>query len=145
MNTEKSLKLRRIGPFTFNVVTLELRQADKTVPLRPRAARLLAVLLEHEGEIVAHETLRQALWNGRTVEWQDGLHQAVRDVRTALGDTKPPTFIENIPRRGYRLRHVEARQALRTGRSFSQRVRYFGLGLVTFPTMILIACAVAVA
>lgn len=141
MNSEKSLKLCKFGRFSFHMDTLELRRDTVHIPLRPRAARLLAVLLEHQGELVKHDELRTALWGDRIVEWQDGLHQAVRDVRIALDDTnKPPKFIENIPRLGYKFLDVEQSAPSIKSVPVFQRARYFGLGAVTFPVVFLAGC-----
>ncbi len=82
----------------------------------------------------------------RTVEWQDGLHQAVRDVRIALGDTnKPPVFIANVPRRGYKFLEIEQPSSPKTVAAVNPRMRYFGLGVVTFPVVFFLGCVIAVA
>jgi TolB-like protein len=62
------------------------------------------MLLERAGEIVTRDELRRKLWPGQTiVDFDDGLHTAVRKVRDLLGDSADsPRYIETVPRRGYR-------------------------------------------
>jgi TolB-like protein/DNA-binding winged helix-turn-helix (wHTH) protein/Tfp pilus assembly protein PilF len=61
-------------------------------------------LLEHPGEIVTREELRQRLWPDNTfVDYELALKKAVNRLREVLGDSADsPRFIETIPRRGYR-------------------------------------------
>ena len=72
------------------------------------------MLLEHRGEIVTREELKQKLWPADTfVDFDDGLNTAVKKIRDLLGDSPDrPRYIETIPRRGYRfLASVEPGQS----------------------------------
>jgi len=62
------------------------------------------MLLERPGEVVTREEMRKQLWpHGTIVEFDEGLDTALRKLRYALGDSaQNPTFVETIPRRGYR-------------------------------------------
>src|SRR5690242_21765350 len=62
------------------------------------------MLLEHHGEIVTREELKQTLWSADTfVDFDDGLNTAVKKIRDLLGDSaERPRYIETIPKRGYR-------------------------------------------
>jgi len=43
------------------------------------------------------------LWEGSVVEFEQGINACVRQLRTKLGDdASAPTFIETVPKRGYR-------------------------------------------
>lgn len=66
--------------------------------------QVLRMLLEHQGEIVTREELRERLWSADTfVDFNDGLNTAVKKIRDMLGDSaEQPRYIETIPRRGYR-------------------------------------------
>lgn len=94
----------RFGAFRFDPVSLELWRSDRPVPLPPLPARLLARLLDREGELVTRDELTGALWGrGVYVDADAGLNTAVRQVRRALGDrATSPRFVETVPRRGYR-------------------------------------------
>jgi len=62
------------------------------------------VLLEHPGEIVTRDELKQILWPADTfVDFDHGLNTAIKKIRGVLGDSSErPRYIETIPRRGYR-------------------------------------------
>jgi DNA-binding winged helix-turn-helix (wHTH) protein len=67
--------------------------------------QILALLLEHAGQVVTREELRQRLWPADTfVEYDHNLNSSVKKLRQALGDDPDnPRFVETLPRRGYRL------------------------------------------
>ena len=66
--------------------------------------RILILLLEHSGEIVTREELRQKLWpDGTFVDFDHSLNSAVNKLREVLSDSAAtPRFIETLARRGYR-------------------------------------------
>ncbi|MGZ7040549.1 MAG: winged helix-turn-helix domain-containing tetratricopeptide repeat protein [Thermoanaerobaculia bacterium] len=65
--------------------------------------RLLAFLLEHAGEVVTREEVRDRLWPAEFVDFDHSLNTAVRKLRAALDDSADnPRFIETLSRRGYR-------------------------------------------
>jgi DNA-binding winged helix-turn-helix (wHTH) protein/Tfp pilus assembly protein PilF len=94
----------RLGfpPFTFDRDERVLRRDSRTVPLPPKAAEALALLLAEPGALVAKNALRDALWPEGFVE--DGnLTQTIYLIRRALDpDGDGRAFVETIPRRGYR-------------------------------------------
>src|SRR5215469_18918531 len=94
----------RFGPFELDVKPNELRQNGVKLPLRGQPLQVLELLLRSPGELVSREQLRQALWSdGTIVEFDDSLNTCIRRLRQVLGDDAAgPTFIETIPRRGYR-------------------------------------------
>jgi DNA-binding winged helix-turn-helix (wHTH) protein/TolB-like protein len=94
----------RIGEHRFDATTGEIEGPAGSTRLAPKAARLLALLLERPGELVPRERLRQELWPEQHVEIDQVLAYTVRQVRAALGDDgAEPRFVETLPRRGYRL------------------------------------------
>jgi transcriptional activator of cad operon len=65
--------------------------------------RLLLCLAEHAGEVVSSDDLLSQVWSGVYVN-QDSVYQAVASLRRLLGDdSKQPTYIETVPRLGYRM------------------------------------------
>jgi TolB-like protein len=74
------------------------------VSLREQSFQVLAALMERPGEIVTREELRRRLWSSDTfVDFEVALNSAVSRLRDALGDSaNSPSFIETIPKRGYR-------------------------------------------
>ncbi|MEE4272070.1 MAG: FHA domain-containing protein [Thermoanaerobaculales bacterium] len=71
--------------------------------LRPRAMDVLTVLALAPGELVSKRDLIDGVWRTEFVG-EHALTQVIAELRAALGDNaRNPSFIENIPRRGYRL------------------------------------------
>lgn len=89
-------------PFTFDRDERVLRRDGRTVPLAPKVAEALGLLLAEPGALVEKNALRDALWPDGFVE--DGnLTQTIYLIRRALDpDGDGRTFVETIPRRGYR-------------------------------------------
>src|ERR1700758_2208378 len=93
----------RIGEWRVDPSLDQITQGGKTVKLEPRAMRVLVCLAEHAGQVVSVEQLLDAVWKDVVVT-PDSVYQAVAVLRRALGDdTKEPTYIPNVLRRGYRL------------------------------------------
>ncbi|MGA3316686.1 MAG: protein kinase [Candidatus Korobacteraceae bacterium] len=95
----------RFRGFEFDLRTGELFGGEQTVRLSEKPLRLLAILLEHRGELVTREEIQRKLWpNDTIVDFEHGINTAIKIVRQALGDSaEGPNYIETIPRRGYRL------------------------------------------
>ena len=94
---------KTFGSFSFDTASRELRRDGDIVKLQSQPAQVLAVLVEHAGELVTRETLRDAIWGADTfVDFDKGLNFAIAQVRTALGDSaEAPSFIRTFPKRGY--------------------------------------------
>ena len=98
------------GAFALDVRERELFRGDERVRLSDQPFDVLRVLLQHAGSLVTREDLRRELWrDGTFVDFEHGLNAAVKRLRAAIGDSADdPTFIETLPRRGYRfIAHVE--------------------------------------
>jgi len=89
--------------FDFDTATRELRREGILVRLQAQPAQVLAVLVEHAGEVVTREQLRGAVWGTDTfVDFDRGLNFCIAQIRTALGDSaENPRFVRTIPKRGY--------------------------------------------
>ena len=98
---------KRVARFGLYEADLEQRILTKSglrVRLQDQPFQVLALLLERRGQVVSREEIRQELWPADTfVEFDDGLNNAIKKLRAALGDVADnPRFIETVPRRGYR-------------------------------------------
>lgn len=84
--------------------TGELRKHGMQVRLQKQPFQVLAMLLEHPGEVVTREELQKNLWPADTfVDFDHGLNKAINKIRDALGDSaENPRFLETVSRRGYR-------------------------------------------
>jgi Tol biopolymer transport system component/DNA-binding winged helix-turn-helix (wHTH) protein len=96
--------LIRFGIFEAHLRSGELRRNGRKIRLQEQPFQVLAMLLEHPGEIVTREELRSRLWHADTfVDFDHGLNAAVKRLRDALGDSaENPLFVETLARRGYR-------------------------------------------
>ena len=94
----------RFGVFEADLAARELYKRGAPIRVQEKPFQILSLLLEHPGQIVTREELKQKLWaDGTFVDFEKGLNTAVKKLRLALGDsTESPIFIETIPRRGYR-------------------------------------------
>lgn len=94
----------RFGPFEIDLEGRRLLKSGKAITLREQSFQVLAALMERPGEIVTREELRKRLWSSDTfVDFEVALNSAVSRLRDALGDSaNSPSFIETIPKRGYR-------------------------------------------
>ena len=91
------------GDVRFDAQTGELQRADIVAKLTPKAAALLAVLLERAPALVTKEELLARVWDGKAVG-DEALTSCIQEVRRALGDdARQPRYIETRHRRGYRL------------------------------------------
>lgn len=95
---------QRFGPFEVDLAGRRLLKRGMPIALREQSFQVLAALIEQPGEIVTREELRKRLWPSDTfVDFEVALNSAVSRLRDALGDSADsPSFIETIPKRGYR-------------------------------------------
>ena len=94
----------RFGQFEVDLEGRRLLKRGMPISLREQSFQVLAALMERPGEIVTREELRKRLWpSGTFVDFETALNSAVSRLRDALGDSADsPSFIETIPKRGYR-------------------------------------------
>jgi transcriptional activator of cad operon len=95
--------LLRIGDWYVNPASSQISRNGETSRVEVRTMRLLLCLAEHPGEVVSIEDLLAQVWSGVFVN-PDSVYQAVASLRRLLGDDpKQPTYIETVPRLGYRM------------------------------------------
>jgi TolB-like protein/DNA-binding winged helix-turn-helix (wHTH) protein/Flp pilus assembly protein TadD len=92
------------GVFELDLRAAELRKHGLRIRLQEQPFQVLAMLLEHPGEVVTREELQKKLWPADTfVDFDHGLNKAINKLREALGDSaESPRFVETVARRGYR-------------------------------------------
>ena len=92
----------RVGAFVFDPRAGELSREGHRVRLEPKLADLLLYFAQRPRRIVAREELMRAVWPGVFVA-EDTLARSISKLRRALGDEpRSPTYIETLPKRGYR-------------------------------------------
>lgn len=92
---------------------------DQRILLTPKAYAVLMHLVNHAGKLVTQDELLESVWPDTFVQ-PEVLKYQIADIRNALGDSaRNPSFIETLPRRGYRfvaaVRNEESRPATATG------------------------------
>ncbi len=94
----------RFGLFEVDLRAGELRKQGIKIKLQEQPLQILAMLLEHPGQVVTREELRNKLWPADIfVDFDHGLNKAINKLREALGDSaESPRFIETLSHRGYR-------------------------------------------
>jgi DNA-binding winged helix-turn-helix (wHTH) protein/TolB-like protein len=108
-------RIYRFGLFQVAPEGAQLLRKGNPIKLQEQPFRVLCLLLEHPGEVVTREQLRQSLWpQGTYVEFDGSLNATLKRLRSTLGDDADnPTFIETVPRRGYRfIAPVQCEQTL---------------------------------
>jgi len=90
------------GPFRLETRTQFLYHEGENVRLQPKVYRLLLYFLQHPGRLISREELFEGVWRGMIVE-DASLRQAVNALRKALlDDSKTPSYILTVCKRGYR-------------------------------------------
>lgn len=93
----------RIGAWRVNPASGQISRNGETARLEARTMRLLMCLAERAGEVVSIDELLKQVWPEVTVS-SDSVYQAVASLRRLLGDdSKQPSYIETVPRLGYRM------------------------------------------
>src|SRR5690242_6378954 len=97
-------RTRGFGVFEVDLRAAELRKHGVRIKLQEQPFQILSLLLEHPGEVVTREELREKLWPAHTfVDFDRSLNKAMTKLRAALGDSADsPRYVETIPRHGYR-------------------------------------------
>lgn len=110
----------QFGVFELDLRVHELTRRGIKVKLQEQPLQILVALLENPGRLVTRDELRRRIWPADTfIEFDQGLYSALRRLREALDDNADrPTYIETVPKQGYRfVAHVERS----TGREVSQK------------------------
>jgi DNA-binding winged helix-turn-helix (wHTH) protein len=98
-----------VGALSFDPESGELSGPAGIERIAPKPASLLVLLASRAGEVVSRDEIRDHLWPGGKVEFEQGIAFAVREVRKAIesagGD---PAVLETIPKRGLRIAQPRA-------------------------------------
>src|SRR4029077_15336879 len=92
-----------VGDWCVNPTSGEISRNGETARLEVRTMRLLVCLAEHAHQVVSIDDLLKHVWP-EVIVTPDSVYQAVASLRRVLGDDpKQPTYIETVPRLGYRM------------------------------------------
>lgn len=88
--------------FRLDLINECLWQDARVISLRPKAFRVLKLLVERRGQLVTKRQVLDAVWP-ETFVGDAVLKDVVRQLREALNDcAQNPSYIETAHRRGYR-------------------------------------------
>jgi DNA-binding winged helix-turn-helix (wHTH) protein/pimeloyl-ACP methyl ester carboxylesterase len=89
------------GPFRLEPKEHRLARDGRAVPLAGKAFETLCLLVQRHGTLIPKRELINALWPETVVE-ENNLDRNISAVRKALGAEEGRSFIETVPRVGYR-------------------------------------------
>src|SRR5271170_4393994 len=94
----------RFGAFEADLPFGEIRKSGSRIKLQDQPFKVLQILLERPGELVTRDELQSRIWPEDSFgDFDHAVNVAVGKLRAALGDSaENPSFIETVPRRGYR-------------------------------------------
>ena len=93
----------RVGEWRVNPALGEISRGAELIRLDPRTMRLLMSLADRAGQVVSVPELLEFVWPDVVVT-PKSVYEAIAALRHALGDhSHDPTYLANLPRRGYRL------------------------------------------
>src|SRR6476661_10199689 len=94
----------QFGTYEIALPAGDLRKAGVRIRVQQQPLRLLEILLEHPGEVVTREELRNRIWPSESFgDFDQAVNVAIAKLRSALGDSaENPRYIETLPKRGYR-------------------------------------------
>jgi len=94
----------QMGPWLVLPERGLLRRDGEDRHIEPLVMDVLVALAESQGDVLSNDQLIDAAWGGRAVT-DDVIVRCIAVLRRNLGDqARSPEYIENIPRRGYRLK-----------------------------------------
>lgn len=94
---------RQIGSVQVDFAALTINGPDGIASLEPKVMAVLEALAAKAPSVVSRETLISLVW-GSESGGDESLSRAISLLRKALGDRRGEyTYIQTIPRRGYRL------------------------------------------
>lgn len=93
----------RVGAWLVQPNLNTILDGEREVKLEPKAIEVLVYLAQHAGKVLPKSQIIDEIWSGSFVT-EEVLTNSVWELRKALGDdAKNPTYIQTVPRRGYRL------------------------------------------
>ncbi|HYV04050.1 MAG TPA: AAA-like domain-containing protein [Blastocatellia bacterium] len=98
----RSRLIYEFGPYHLDLSECRLLRGGEEITLRPKLFDLLAVLIEHSGQMLEKDELIHFVWPDTEVE-DNNLTVSINALRRALGEDQ---YIETVSRRGYRFSAV---------------------------------------
>jgi DNA-binding response OmpR family regulator len=102
----------RLDSVEIDLVEDRLHVDDRApIALTLTESTILYLLAANSGSVVDREDIITSVWDGVIEVESNAVDRHIRDLRIKLGDTWPASrFIETVPGKGYRWRHLSANQ-----------------------------------
>ena len=92
----------RFDRFLLDPVDRQLKRDDVPVELNARYLDALTLLVREQGKLISKDRFLEEVWRGVPVT-DEALTQCIKTLRRQLGDDAArPSFIETVPKHGYR-------------------------------------------
>ena len=101
---DRPIEVYEFGEFQLNVGerTLERCPGGERIVIPEKAFQALVHLVRNSGALVTREAILATVWPGVLVE-EGNIGKVIHAIRRALGDRSgKPTYIETVPKHGYR-------------------------------------------
>lgn len=89
------------GPFRLDANCGVLFRGNAQVPLPPKVAETLSILVQNAGQVISKEELLRRVWPNTFIE-EGSLTRTISILRKALDDRNGQEFIATLSKRGYR-------------------------------------------
>ncbi len=98
--------LIEVGRLSLDTAKYQVLKDGNEVQLMPRDFALLEFLMRNPGTVYSAEMLLRKVWENDSEASPDALRTSIKRLRKKLddGDSEDDSFIQNIPRVGYKLR-----------------------------------------
>ena len=92
-----------VGRWLAEPALNRLTSGETTLRIRPQLMDVLVCLAKRQGHVVLKDELLAEVWPDRVIT-ESGMVRCIAELRQLLGDdSREPTYIETISKRGYRL------------------------------------------
>ena len=98
----KSGKLLRVGDLSYDVMTQEIRRADKPISLAATSKKILELLMRNSHRVVSKQEIEQVVW-GEAPESADLVRIHIHTLRDAIDKPFDQALLHTIRGMGYRL------------------------------------------
>ena len=123
-----SLRREKSAPVRLDAGKRAIWRDGRQYRLQFKTLQVLQLLIDARPATVSRAELIGIIWNGQDFTGEKGLNQSLWAIRHALGDdARAPTYVETVPRAGYRWigpdlqpRDVAGMAGLQTGSLFRQ-------------------------
>lgn len=102
-NNKKNNDSFAVGDWLVQPDIDRISTASETIYLRPQLMEVLVYLADLQGQVATLESIHDDLWSGKIVS-SGTIYNCIAELRQALSkDGKNLSYIETIPKKGYRL------------------------------------------